>query len=336
LQSEGTNLTRPVNEADMTGDRESMKERFEGDNRQNLIDALKRQEFVSGETALAEAMADRGELIEFPKGHKFIAQGGEDNDIYLLLAGDVSIVIKGNEYTTRRAGQHVGEMAAIEPSQKRSGDVIAHDTVVALKLTNAQFMSLGRSFPKIWLPIAQELSRRLYQRNELIPPPNEYPKLFIISSTEALNVAEAIRASLEHDVFSTVWNEGVFFAGGYSLEALEKAVGESDFAVAIAQADDIIETRGSRQPTLRDNVLFELGLFMGKLGRHRALLIHPNVDGLKLPSDLQGLTLLRYVPGDPGDLSTRLKPACKEIRKIVKNLGVRTLLSRAGTERPGR
>lgn len=313
-----------------------MKERFEGDNRPNLIDALKRQEFVGGENALAQAMAEQGQLLEFPKGHKIIIQGGEDNDIYLLVAGDVSIVIKGNEYTTRGAGQHVGEMAAIEPSQKRSADVVAHDTVVALKLTNAQFMNLGRSFPQIWLPIARELSRRLFQRNELIPPPNEYPKLFIISSSEALNVAETIRASLEHDVFSIVWNEGVFFAGGYSLEALEKAVSESDFAIAIAQPDDIVETRGSRQPTLRDNVLFELGLFMGKLGRHRALLIHPNVGGLKLPSDLQGLTLLRYAPGDASNLPALLKPACDEIRAIVNSLGVRTLLSQAGSLKAGR
>ena len=224
-------------------------------------------------------MRNKRNFCEFAKGHKIITQGGEDNDIYLLVAGDVSIVIKGNEYTTRKAGQHVGEMAAIEPSQKRSADVVAHDTVVALKLSNPQFMKLGRSFPQIWLPMARELSRRLFQRNELISAPNEYPKLFIISSSEALGVANTIRTSLEHDVFSTVWNEGVFFAGGYSLEALEKAVSESDFAIAIAQADDIIETRGSRQPTLRDNVLFELGLFMGKLGRHRALLIHPQVTG---------------------------------------------------------
>jgi predicted nucleotide-binding protein len=304
-----------------------MKERFEGDNWPNLIDALKRQEFVGGEFALAQAMAEQGQLLEFPKGNKIIAQGAEDNDIYLLVAGDVSIVIKGNEYTTRRAGQSVGEMAAIEPAQKRSADVVAHDTVVALKLTNPQFMALGRRFPQIWLPLARELSRRLFQRNELIPPPNEYPKLFIISSTEGLKVAEAIRDSLERDVFSTVWNQGVFFAGGYSLEALEKAVSESDFAIAIAQPDDIIETRGSRQPTLRDNVLFELGLFMGKLGRHRALLIHPKIAGLKLPSDLQGLTLLWYVPGDPSDLAAQLQAACDEIRAIVKRLGVRTLLS---------
>ena len=138
-------------------------------------------------------------------------------------------------------------MAAIEPSQKRSADVVAHDTVVALKLTNAQFMSLGRSFPQIWLPIARELSRRLYQRNEMIPPPNEYPKLFIISSSEALNVAETIRASLERYVFSTVWNEGVFFAGGPTrCEALEKAVSESDYAIAIAQPDHIVESRGEQ------------------------------------------------------------------------------------------
>jgi predicted nucleotide-binding protein len=234
-------------------------------------------------------------------------------------------VIKGNEYRIRNAGQHVGEMAAIEPAQKRSATVVAHDKVVALKLTNAAFMSLGKTYPQIWLPIARELSRRLYQRNELIAPPNEYPKLFIISSAEALGVAREVQAQLDRDVFSTVWPDGVFFAGGYPLEALEKAVSESDFAVAIAQPDDVVESRGTTQPTLRDNVLFELGLFMGKLSRHRAILLHPRVTALKLPSDLQGLTLLSYTPGKPDELPARLGPACNEIRKIVKNHGVRTL-----------
>jgi predicted nucleotide-binding protein len=252
------------------------------------------------------------------------------------LAGSVSIVINGNEYTTRKAGQSVGEMAAIEPAHKRSADVVAHDTVVALKLSNPQFMAIGRSYGQIWLSIAREMSRRLYQRNALIPLPNESPKLFLISSTEALTVAETIRAALEPAVFCTAWNQGVFFAGGYSLEALEKAVGESDFALAIAQPDDIIESRGHRQPTLRDNVLFELGLFMGELGRHRALLIHPTVDGLKLPSDLQGLTLLRYDPGDPAELPKRLQGACDQIRATVHNLGVRKLIAKAAMDHAGR
>src|ERR1039458_2109010 len=301
-----------------------MKERFEGDNRHNLIDALKRQEFVGGDAVLAEAMAQQGELVEFQKLDRLIVEDAEDNDIYLLLAGSVSIVIKGIEYTTRNAGQHVGEMAAIEPTLKRSATVIANDKVVALKLASPTFMAIGMSFPQIWLPMARELSRRLYQRNTLIQPPNEFPKLFIISSSEALTVANELRAQLEHDVFCTVWTDGVFFAGGYPLEALEKAVGESDFAVAIAQPDDVVRSRKRMQPTLRDNVLFELGLFMGKLTRHRAILIHPKIPNLKLPSDLHGLTLLSYAPGSPTDLADRLKDVCNEIRKIVKLRGVRT------------
>jgi CRP/FNR family cyclic AMP-dependent transcriptional regulator len=304
-----------------------MRERFEGDGHHNLVDALKHQEFVAGDAGLANAFIQEGQLIEFRKGDHIITEGGEDNDIYLLVAGTVAIVVKGNEVATRKAGQHVGEMAAIEAAQKRSATVVAHDTVVALKLSSAKFMAIGHANPQIWLPIAREVSRRLLQRNDLIPPPNEHPKLFIISSTEALEVAREIQAQLDRDVFSAVWNEGVFFAGGYSLEALEKAVGESDFAVAIAQPDDIVETRGDQHPTLRDNVLFELGLFMGKLTRHRAILIHPRVPDLKLPSDLQGLTLLSYAPGKPDELRSRLGPACNEIRKLVKNLGVRTLKS---------
>src|SRR5689334_14332584 len=112
-----------------------MRERFEGDGHQNLIDAFKRQELVGGDDDLANQFAKCGQIVEFRKGEKLITEGGEDNDIYLLLAGDVAVVVKGNNINTRKAGQTVGEMAAIEPAQKRSATNVAHDTVVALKLS---------------------------------------------------------------------------------------------------------------------------------------------------------------------------------------------------------
>jgi pimeloyl-ACP methyl ester carboxylesterase len=84
---------RPLNTAPRGRKGVIMKERFEGDNRPNLVDALKRQEFVGGDNALAEAMAEQGYLLEFRKGHKIIIQGGEDNDIYLLVSGDVSMKV---------------------------------------------------------------------------------------------------------------------------------------------------------------------------------------------------------------------------------------------------
>lgn len=301
-----------------------MKERFEGaENRHRLVAALKRQEFASGSDAIAEAMADAGTLVEYNNGDKLIVQDAHDNDIFLLLAGSTLVLINGYEYRDRSAGQHVGEMAAIEPSLPRSATIVAAETVVAFKITSSDFMALGVRFPQIWLPIAQELSRRLRQRNTTIPMPNAAPKLFIISSSEAKHIAYAIREGLKADVFSTVWDDGVFFAGGYPLEALEKQVAESDFAVAIAEPDDIIRSRGRQSPTLRDNVLFELGLFMGKLSRYRAIVVHPRVKNLWIPSDLQGLTVIPYEAGDDTTVEPRLTPVCDAIRQLVKDRGVR-------------
>ncbi len=301
-----------------------MKERFEGAGRSLLVDALRRQEFTGGSVEIAAALADAGTLEEYRPGDKLITQGGSDNDVYLLVMGVVALIINGAEHYSRKAGQHVGEMAAIEPMQPRSATVLASETTVALKVPCAEFLQIAERYPQVWRPMVRELSRRLYQRNSTIMRPNESPKLFIISSSEAIAVARAIRDGLGHDVFSTVWNEGVFFAGGYTLEVLEKQVEESDFAVAIAEPDDIVESRGTRAPTLRDNVLFELGLFMGKLTRYRTILVHPKVKNLKLPSDLQGLTLISYESGDDATANDRLKDTCDKIRTIVQARGVRT------------
>jgi CRP/FNR family cyclic AMP-dependent transcriptional regulator len=306
-----------------------MKERFQGAGCGLLIDTLMKQDFVGHDRAFAEALAGKGTLVEFAKADKLIEQGQESTDVFLLLAGSVAIVVNGNQIATRRAGDHVGEMAAINPEETRSATVVALQTVVTLKLDGPVFHEIGESHPRIWKPVAQTIARRLYDRNRHIPKPNAAPKLFVISSTEAIALAENIRTQLDPVVFSRVWKDGVFFAGGYTLEALEQAVAESDFAIAIAQADDIIESRGGRQPTLRDNVLFELGLFMGQLTRARALLVHPRIKDLKLPSDLQGLTLLPYDDGDATTLTARLAPVCDEIRKIVEKLGVRLFIDDA-------
>jgi len=64
-----------------------VKERFEGDNRPQLIAALKRQEFVGSSDDIAEALATHGALVEFQPGEKIIVQGGIDNDVYFFLAG---------------------------------------------------------------------------------------------------------------------------------------------------------------------------------------------------------------------------------------------------------
>jgi predicted nucleotide-binding protein len=304
-----------------------MKEKFEGSGAAHLVDAVRRLELIDGSAEIAADVIKAGTLLEFKPNEYVVRQNADDDDVYLLIAGIVSIVVNGNTITTRRAGQHVGEMAAIEPAQKRSADVVTTEPVIALKLSSGDFRRICEQHPKMWLHLAKELARRLFARNRDIPVPNTSPRLFVISSKEALPVAQALQAGLEHVSLPTVWTDGVFFAGGFALEALEKQVATSDFAVAIAQPDDIVESRGQQHKTLRDNVLFELGLFMGKLGRLRSILIHPKVDGLHLPSDLHGLNTISYqIPERPEDLAARLGPACTKISHIIKAHGVLKLL----------
>lgn len=300
-----------------------MKERFEGANRSALIHSLSRQ-FGGATTDLAERVATLGELLEFAPADRLIVEGASDNDVYFIVSGTVSVIVKGREVRTLGAGCHVGEMSAIEPSLNRAATVLAAGTVVVVKLTSSAFVTLADEFPSVvWRSISQELSRRLHDRNRLMTAPNEKPRLFIMSSVEGLSVAREIQSQLNHDALATVWTDGAFWAGGYPLEALEQSVNDSDFGIAVAMFEDIVESRGDRNPSIRDNVLFELGMFMGKLGRRRSILVYPSHKGLKLPSDLHGLTPASYIPGDIKDLPSRIAPVCNQIRKIIADFGVR-------------
>jgi CRP/FNR family transcriptional regulator, cyclic AMP receptor protein len=188
-----------------------MKERFEGPNADNLTTALKRQEFTDGNDTIVAALKENGELIEFAKGDLIVAQDSEGDELYFLLTGSVAIVVNGNHIATRTHGKLVGEMAAVEPTLRRSADVRALDTVVALKVSSATLNGIGKDHPEVWQLVARELARRLNERNSLIPRPNEKPKLFIISSVEGLEIAREVQSALAHDALITVWTDGVFF-----------------------------------------------------------------------------------------------------------------------------
>lgn len=304
---------------------QSIIDRFQGPaNRATLVSAVLAQRFVQGQEKIADDLINAGQLVEFAASDVLIEQDDGKNDVYLLVAGTVAVTVNGIEIRTLRSGDHVGEMSAIHPANPRSARVTSSSTVVALKLAAADFVKICDSHDGTWKFIAQELSNRLFDRNKLIKPPNEKPKLFIISSAEALPVAQEIQSGLQHDCLPTVWTNGVFWVSSYSLESLERAVEESDFAVAVAQFEDVVQTRGGSHQAMRDNVIFELGMFIGRLGRHRTVLAHPKLKDLVLPSDLQGITPASYIPPDkPEELGSRLGPVCNEIRKIVQKFGAR-------------
>jgi hypothetical protein len=149
------------------------------------------------------------------------------------------------------------------------------------------------------------------------------PALFVGSSSEGLNLARAVRALLAEDAEVTLWNEGLFAIGDTFIESLIHALPRFDFAALVLTADDLTASRQVVSLGPRDNVLFELGLFMGRLGRSRTFVIRPRGDQLKIPSDLAGLTAAVYDwPRADENYKAAVGPACDSIREIMRSLGV--------------
>jgi hypothetical protein len=76
----------------------------------------------------------------------------DDNDIYFILAGTFDVVVNGRRVAGRSAGDHVGEMAAVQPAQKRSATVTALEDAIVAKLSAEVFSNLGSRHPQLYPP----------------------------------------------------------------------------------------------------------------------------------------------------------------------------------------
>lgn len=147
------------------------------------------------------------------------------------------------------------------------------------------------------------------------------PYVFIGSSAEGLENAKAIQANLEHCCESHIWSQGVFGLGEGPMESLIRNLGKFDFAVLVLTPDDTVTTRGIMKPTARDNVVFELGLFIGRVGRERTFMVCERNADMKLPSDLTGIEPATFVRPMSGNLQSALGAACTRIENVIRNLG---------------
>ncbi|MFY0545348.1 TIR domain-containing protein [Brevibacillus sp. H7] len=168
----------------------------------------------------------------------------------------------------------------------------------------------------------------------MIKPPRK-PKLFIGSSREAIHYAKAVHSVLHKQKVVQVipWYDGTFRGNMYTMEDLERRLDECDYAVFIFAADDVALIRGKHVFITRDNTIFEMGLFWGKLRRMRVFCVVPQevevsdgehikgikVDKLHVLSDLNGLTLLEYEYAHDNEFEAAVSVACGEIKKNIES-----------------
>jgi len=300
-----------------------VKEKFEGaEGRNLLLQALLEQKVIEGNREVAASIMEKVELVELQKGDVLIENGVYDDFIYMVLSGSFDVRIYNRIIARRLSGSTVGEMAAIQPLQPRSATVVATEAAVVARISQADLSRIGDAFPQIWRFFAKDLARRLLQRNSLLAAPRERIRVLILSSAETIEVAKAIQSAFAREAFSvTVWMEGVFRTARYPISRLEKQLDQSDFAIAIVAPDDSAAGAGRSMPAARDNIMFELGLFMGRLGRRRAILLEPRREEIEAPSDLTGFKIVGYHYEKGAGLAEAMAPACDQIRTHIHDLG---------------
>src|SRR5215510_5065286 len=146
------------------------------------------------------------------------------------------------------------------------------------------------------------------------------PRMFLGSSAQQQTLLEALTRGLEDVAQVEPWTTS-FNPGTNTLERLVELTRQVDFAVFLFAGDDwttkspsATDPSGSGQASPRDNVVFEAGLFGGVLGMRRTFILHAS--GAKLPSDLLGLTCVRYA----GEMTpSEMRSINQKIRKAIEN-----------------
>ena len=152
--------------------------------------------------------------------------------------------------------------------------------------------------------------------------PRILPRIFLGSSTQQEKLLQALTRGLSDIAHVEPWTT-TFTPGTSALERLVELTREVDFAAFVFAQDDWTTNSpsapsqpGSGQASPRDNVVFEAGLFGGTLGMRRTFILHAH--GAKLPTDLLGLTCVRY---DAALTPSELKTINQKIRTAIESEG---------------
>jgi hypothetical protein len=165
-------------------------------------------------------------------------------------------------------------------------------------------------------------------------------KIFIGSSKEGLKIANVLKILLEKEYEIVLWTD-IFTPGDFTLESLLKQKDKFDFAILVATPDDKGVYRGKKVKIPRDNIIFELGLFIGCIGKERTIIVKDRNNKIKLPTDVLGINTLDFSTNDAvsylhrillkisrkhsildeQDLLSILNEPSKKLCKLIQELG---------------
>lgn len=181
--------------------------------------------------------------------------------------------------------------------------------------------TIDNKLDKIIDKISECVESDSIQKNEIIEKSKSRstgkPKVFLGSSTEGLEIAYAIQENLDYDAEVTIWNQNVFNLSDTTIESIVDTAYNFDFAVMVFTPDDVLIKRNVEYISARDNVIFELGLFTGILGRGRTFLVYDRDSKIHIPSDISGVTAATFSKRRDGNLLAALMPVCQRLKRAI-------------------
>lgn len=157
-------------------------------------------------------------------------------------------------------------------------------------------------------------------------------KLFIGSSREGVNIARQIKSAIDAECFDwldvQIWDEGKIFARNKSaLDSLFKASRRYEYGILIATSDDLTLSRFRLKASPRDNIVFEIGLFLGSLGLERAYMLLEKKS--KTPSDFYGINVPTFNRKDKAGLEDTINKLVDSIKETRNRFSIKPIPSTA-------
>ena len=158
-------------------------------------------------------------------------------------------------------------------------------------------------------------------------------KLFIGSSGgRGVTIAEAAAAQIRQAcgdwLECDLWDRGDVFAINQSfLDSLLRAAQRYHYGIFVATKDDPTSKKGNAVIEPRDNVIFEMGLFLGSMGLLRSFLLLEK--GASLPSDFDGITMPRFSIEDGGSPKEAVDQLVNKISRTRHSFNMKPIPSAA-------
>lgn len=295
-----------------------------------ILSFLHEQQLFANVTdkSLFRTVMKGGEIVEYNEGETIVAQDDLGEYAFFIFSGHVQVYVK-EQLVAERGRECVGEMPAFNRLYRRSATLRAKDKVTTFRvpIENIEDIiekSLDHANGRFLINECRVLIDRLRERSKFCHWPNNKPRIFIGSSSGALCDVKKLNVELTSsgEVQPVPWDGDVFDPSQITIESLEKQSKNCDFAILLMFKDDEVIINGNSSKASvskpRDNVVFELGLFMGALGRDRVFFL---TDDAELPTDLKGVTYLPYQHGHGNKKS--LKKAIEKIMAQVRKMKAR-------------